>query len=230
MGQYLAAGIKRERMRFIPNGLDVDEFVGLPTGGTFRGKIGLVEPETKILLFLGRLHRIKGVRYLLEAFAHLTGEGKRSCLIIVGPDGGEQSSLESLAVQLGIGGRTIFPGPLYGREKLAALVDADVVVYAPKYEIFGLVPFEACLCGTPVVASEVGGLGEFIRESGGGYLVPFGDSQALAMEISRALEQPNEAARMVEAGQAFIRERLDWKVIVPELEAVYGEAMNGSPG
>lgn len=228
--QYLAAGNRPERMRLIPNGLDLDEFACLPVRGTFRRKVGLVDSETKILLFLGRLHPIKGVRYLLKAFGHLAGAGKRLCLVIAGPDGGEQTSLESLAVQLGIRERTIFPGPLYGRAKLAALVDADVVVYAPKYEIFGLVPFEAWLCATPVVTSEVGGLGEFIRESGGGYLVPFGDSQALARGISRALGRPNEAAQMVKAGQAFIRERLDWKVIMPELEGVYSEAMNGSPG
>jgi glycosyltransferase involved in cell wall biosynthesis len=226
--QFLAAGIKLEQMRLIPNGLDLDEFKCLPTSGSFRTKLGILNRETKILLFLGRLHRIKGLRYLLESFAHLAVADNALCLAIVGPDEGEQSDLQSLAVRLGIGERTLFPGPLYRRERLAALVDADVLVYPSKYEIFGLVPFEALLCGTPVVVSEVGGLGAFIREAGAGYLVPYGDSQALAAGISQALNCPSESVRMVKAGQTFIRERLDWNVIISELEAIFGEVMNES--
>jgi glycosyltransferase involved in cell wall biosynthesis len=228
MEQYLNAGLKPERTRLIPNGLDLDEFLYLPARGIFRRKLGVPGREAKILLFLGRLHRIKGLNYLLESFAYLAGAGDPLCLAIAGPDGGEQSVLQSLAVRLGVSDRTIFPGPLYQQEKLAALVDADVLVYPSKYEIFGLVPCEALLCGTPVVVSDVGGLRDFIRESGAGYLVPCGDSHALAAGISRALSRPDESARMVKAGQRFIRERLNWKVIIPEVEAVLGEVINGS--
>jgi glycosyltransferase involved in cell wall biosynthesis len=226
--QYLNAGINQKRMRLIPNGLDLDEFRYLPAHGTFRRKLGVLDRQTKILLFLGRLHQIKGLSYLLESFAYLGDAGNPLCLVIVGPDEGEQSGLQSLAIRLGIAERTVFAGPLYGREKLAVLVDADVLAYPSKYEIFGLVPCEALLCGTPVVVSDVGGLGDFIRESGAGYLVPYGDSQALAAGISQALNRPNDSARMVRAGQAFIRERLDWNVIIPDLESVFSEAMNGS--
>src|SRR5438034_1069928 len=80
-------------------------------------------------------------------------------------------------------------GLLRGRDRLEALADADAVVYPSEHEIFGLVPLEALLAGTPVVVADDSGCGEIIRQAGGD-VVPLGDADALALAIDRILDDP----------------------------------------
>lgn len=222
--QYRQAGVDGKRVRVIYNGLDLEEFCHLPPRGTFRRRLGIAE-RTKVVLFLGRLHKIKGINYLIEAFARLQIKASSPVLIIAGPNDGELPHLQALSGRLRLGERVWFVGPLYGEDKLAALVDADVLASPAVYEIFGLVPFEALMCGTPVVVTDDCGSGQLIGEAQAGYLVPYGNVEALAETLLRALTNREEAMRKVEAGQAYIRERLDWDVIVRDLERVYAEVL-----
>jgi glycosyltransferase involved in cell wall biosynthesis len=223
--QYRQAGIEEERIRVIYNGLDLDEFSHLPPRGTFRRKLGIAE-RAKVVLFLGRLHKRKGINYLIEAFARLRTEVSNPVLIIAGPDDGELARLQALSGRLRLGERVRFTGPLYGEDKLAAYVDADVLASPAVYEIFGLVPFEALMCGTPVVVTDDCGSGQLIGEAQAGYLVSYGDVEGLAAALLQALSNREEAMRKVKAGQGYIRERLDWDVIVRDLESVYTEVVN----
>ena len=91
------------------------------------------------------------------------------------------------------------------RERLEALADADVAVYATRDEAFGLVPLEALLCGTPVVVGDDAGCGEVIAATGGGLLVPPGDAAALAAALRQVLAAP--AAFRQAAAQAAVRVR-----------------------
>ncbi len=151
--QYLRAGVPKEKIAIIHNGLDIEEFVTLPERGTFRRKYKLSD-DKKIILFLGRLHKIKGVHNLIEAFALVKTQRDDTVLVIAGPDDGELSALQGNVRQLGLDGSVIFTGPLYTRDKLCAYVDADLLAYPSMHEIFGLVPFEALMCGTPVVVTD----------------------------------------------------------------------------
>ena len=222
--QYQRAGVEEERIRMIYNGLDLEEFSCLPPWGTFRSRLGIAE-GTKVVLFLGRLHKRKGINYLIEAFARLQVQESNSLLVIAGPDDGELAKLQALAEGLGLQDQVWFVGPLYGEDKLAAYVDADVLASPAVYEIFGLVPFEALMCGTPVVVTDDCGAGQLISEAQAGYLVPYGDVEALAEALLGALTNREEAMRKVKAGQEYIRRRLDWNVIVGELEKTYMEVL-----
>ena len=84
---------------------------------------------------------------------------------------------------------------LRGRERLEALADADVVVYPSEHEVFGLVPLEAILSGTPVVVADDSGCAEVVGAIDGGQIVPLGDAAALADAIERVLEQSRALAR-----------------------------------
>lgn len=218
--QYIQAGVAPERISLVSNGLDLDEFSCLPPPGTFRKKLGIAE-RAKVVLYLGRLHKRKGIRYLVEAYAQLQAKESNVFLVIVGPDEGELGYLQTLASHLKLLEQVRFTGPLYAEDKLAAYVDADVMASPAVHEIFGLVPFEALMCGTPVVVSDDCGSGQLIGEAEAGYLVPYADVEALAEALLRVLTNREEAMQRVKAGQAYIRERLDWDVVVGDLERVY---------
>ena len=96
---------------------------------------------------------------------------------------------------LGVGERTTFVGLLTGRARLEALTDADVVVYPSADEVFGLVPLEALLCGTPVVVADDSGCGEVVGQLDGAQVVAVGDPQALAAAIEAVLERAGRLAR-----------------------------------
>lgn len=225
--QYREAGVEEERIRVIYNGLDLEEFAHLPARGTFRRRHGIAE-ETRVVLFLGRLHRRKGIDHLLEAFARILGQEEDAVLIIAGPDEGELSHLQALARHLGLDEGVRFTGPLYGEDKLAAYVDADVVACPAVHEIFGLVPFEALLCGTPVIVTDDCGSGQMVGEAQAGYIVRYGDVDALTDALFRAVRSRQEALRMVRAGQSYTRELLGWDCMVGDLEKVYAEVAGGS--
>jgi len=224
--QYVAWGVAPERITMIPNGLDLGEFSNLPPRGMFRNRLGIPD-GTRIVLFLGRLHRRKGLAYLVQAFARLRVQLPDCLLVIAGPDDGELGRLQALAGRLRLRERVWFTGPLYGEDKLAAFVDADVLASPAVYEIFGLVPFEALMCGTPVVVTDDCGSGQLIGEAQAGYLVSYGDVEGLAAALLQALMNREEAIRKVTAGQAYIRERLDWDVVVTGLERLYSELLAG---
>ena len=108
------------------------------------------------MLFLGRLSFIKGLDLLVEAFAQINSDAR---LVIAGPDDGDGclERIRSLIADLKIEERVILPGPLFGKEKLEALVDADLFVLPSRHESFGNAAAEAIACGTPVlVTSECG--------------------------------------------------------------------------
>lgn len=222
--QYTQAGIAPERVSVVRNGLNLQEFGELPPKGAFRRKLDLAK-TTPIILFLGRLHRRKGIDVLVDAFARLRSASPDTILVIAGPDGGVLEQLREQVAVLELQDSVIFPGPLYGADKLAAYVDADVVASTGIYEIFGLVPFEALMCGAPVIVSDDCGAGALIREAQAGMTVPYGDSEALAEALYQTLINRAAAAANVARGQTFIRARLDWRANVATLIALYTEVL-----
>ena len=223
--QYRQAGLAADKIAMIPNGLDLDEFAHLPAPGAFRRKHG-IPAGAKLVLSLGRIHRIKGLDVLIAAFGRLREKTPGVLLAIAGPDdGGELARLQILAAQAGLGDRVQFPGPLYGEDKLAALADADLVVVPSAYEIFGLVPFEALLCGTPVVITSGSGTSRLLGDTEAAYQVPYGDLPALTAVLQQALTDGVAIQRQVAIGQEFVRTRLDWRAIVVRVEGLYAEVV-----
>ena len=113
-------------------------------------------------------------------------------------------------------------GLLRGAERVEALADADVVVYPSEHEIFGLVPVEALLAGTPVIVSDDSGSGEVVAATGGGQVIPVGDAHALARAIEQTLERRPDASVMAEAA-ARARALYGGEVVCAQLEDLYAE-------
>src|SRR6266487_3770257 len=117
----------------------------------------------------------------------------------------------------------IFTGLITLPEKVQVLVDSDVVVYPGVHEIFGLVPFEALLCGRPVVVAGDSGCGELISGAKAGFTFRPNDVDGLLAAIESALSGSGEIENMVERGRSFVRNELAWTSIAQEVERVYIE-------
>lgn len=219
VAQYLEMNVPLEKVAVVPNGIDVGSFSSLPEKGSFKKKHNINEKH--MILFLGRLHEIKGIDFLIKSYAELIKERTNVILVLAGPDDGYLEKAKSLVEELTLNEHVKFTGFINGAEKLAAYVDADVLVYPSIFEIFGLVPFEAIMCGTPVIVTNDCGCGELIKESKSGYLVEYDDVNSLKEKMKIILENPQKGNEFVSNGKKFIYEKLSWENIVKKMEDNY---------
>lgn len=202
----------------IANGIDTDEFARLPERGAFRHRWGIREPI--LVSYLGRIHRLKGIEYLVQAFAMARCQ-RESRLAIIGPDEGYRSFLESLVQRLGLTESVSFVGALEGEEKLQAYVDSDVLVYAGKSESFGMVAVEATICGVPVVTAKGTGCSEVLANLGTDFPVEYGDTRQLADTLDYILANREVLAARIRAAGEKVRNQLSWANIARRYEDAY---------
>lgn len=215
--QHKAMGVPAERIEIIPNVIDISEFSDLPSRGSFRKKFSLDNDE-KMILYLGRIHRIKGLDILLKALASVKKKIEDVKLAVVGSDDGYLNELKVLAKALNIEDNVLIVGPLYGKEKLEAYVDADVYVLPSKYEIWGMTALEAIACGTPVIMTENCGVAEYLKDRVG--LVVKHDSGDLCEALLEMLLYEDKRSVFRKNCHAVV-EDFDASKIVPKLERVY---------
>jgi glycosyltransferase involved in cell wall biosynthesis len=219
LAQLQALEVSHEQLRLIANPVELSEFDAAATPGRFRDRFGL--GDAPMVLFLGKLTPRKGVDLLVRAFAALPDP--RTMLVIAGNDLGAGEAVNAEVERLGLAARVRRVGLLQGPHRIEALADADVVVYPSQHEVFGLVPLEALLAGTPVVVSGDSGCGEIISEIGGGLVVPQGDVPALSTAMARVLSGSEDWRAAAGSAQAQIRARFAPQEIAAEHEALYRE-------
>jgi glycosyltransferase involved in cell wall biosynthesis len=160
---------------------------------------------------------------LARAFAALPGGD--AMLVVAGNALGAGDALDREAARLGLGPRFCRVGLLRAEDRLSALADADVVVYPSQHEVFGLVPLEAILCGTPVVVSDDSGCGEIVSQVGGGLVTRQGDAGMLSAAIGTVLADPGRWRGEAVAAQAKVRARFAAPAIGERHEALYRELL-----
>ena len=225
--QIRALGVDESGVRVIPNPIDLDEFTPPPSRGAFRRRFALPDASVApVVMFLGKLTPRKRVDVLVRAFAQLDRRDAR--LMIAGNDMGAGADTRSLVRSLGLEARTLFTGLVRGQERLDALADADVVVYPSQDEVFGLVPLEALLAGTPVVVAGDSGCGEIVRQTGGGQVVPPGNVDALARAIATMLDAPAEWRAATGPAAGRIRAAFGEDVVCAGIEQLYNEMVVAS--
>ncbi|WP_306253729.1 glycosyltransferase [Parvularcula sp. IMCC14364] len=172
------------------------------------------------VLYLGRLHPIKGIDRLLVAWSRLEAGHPDWRVRIVGPsEAGCIDQLKALASKLGLARVEFQPG-LFGAEKDAAYGDADVFVLPSLNENFGMVVAEALACETPVICSK-GAPWSGLESHGCGWWVDHG-ADALEAALRAALAMPREAlAAMGARGRAWVEEAFSWQPIADDMLAVY---------
>lgn len=210
-------GVHPDRIALVPNPVDLDEFAYPIDRNAFRRRFGL--PASPLVLFLGKLTPRKRLDVLARAMAALPRRDAH--LVVAGNDMGSGSAARVLVRSLGLDRRTLFTGLLAGRERLEALAAADVLVYPSQDEIFGLVPLEALLSGTPVIVAGDSGCGEVVRGTGGGLVVPVGSHEALAQGIASMLDAPAEWRSAASRAAVRVRTMYGEDAVCSELEHVY---------
>lgn len=197
-----------------------------PEGATpFRDHFGISGP---FVLFVGRLAPNKGLADLLPAFRALQRDDPAAHLVLVGEDGGMRASLEARVRGLGLDARVHFLGHVPDESLLAAAYrEATFTVLPSEYEAFGLVLLESLAQGTPVIASRVGGIPEFIEDGRSGLLVPPGQEGPLAEAMRRLWADPALARRLGRHGRTEVVPRYTWDRVVDQLAGVYREVLGG---
>ena len=222
--QLSELGVARGAIRVIPNPVDLDELASPVTPGNFRRRFAL--PCGPLVLFLGKLTPRKRLDVLTLGFARVRRSD--ASLVIAGNDMGAGGEARSLVRALGLERRTFFTGLLRAEQRLEALADADVLVYPSQHEIFGLVPLESLLSGTPVIVADDSGCGEVVRATGGGQVVPLGDADALARAIESVLKDPTAWRAAAAAAAVRVRAAYGDSVVCSQIEALYGELVAGT--
>jgi len=203
----------------IPNGIDWARYEALPQRGTFRAAHGL--NDARIVLFLGRVHKSKGLDLLIPAFAAVKEKVADAQLVIVGPDNDDYGQqLRGWVHERGLDECIRFVGFLDGPHVLSAYVDADVYALPSYTESFGMTVVEAMACGSPVVISDQVNIHRDIAAVGAGLVTPCA-VEPLATCLYRLLSDNALAKAMGAAGRRMVRERYSWPPIVEALTREY---------
>ena len=179
--------VQRQRIYKLPNMISVDDYKALPPKGLLRKKWQL--GPGKVILFLGRLHWIKGADLLIEAFSAMQDRHADVRLVISGSDDGMGAALRSQVrkLKLQLQHSVVFTGFLDHRAKLEALVDSDLLVVPSRSEVFAINVLDALMCACPVLLSDSCGLYPMPKPNQGVRLFKNGDVRALTQAICDAL-------------------------------------------
>jgi len=218
----------------IPPGVNLSHFYPIPTDEA-KEVIG-VPASGHMLLFVGRIEPLKGLDVLIEALALINQEGIldtcRLCLSVIGGDpeatneqmNSEMKRLQTLREKFGLQDMITFLGQRSQDTLPYYYSAAEAVVVPSHYESFGMVALEAMACGTPVVASQVGGLAFLVQDGETGFHVPDGDAQALSERLTVLLKDNKLRHKMGNNATAFASQ-YSWDKISNRLIKLYKDVL-----
>jgi D-inositol-3-phosphate glycosyltransferase len=225
------------KIMIIPPGVDVGRFYPIPSDEA-KEYIG-VPPCGRMLLFVGRIEPLKGLDVLIEAISIMQQnevlKENPFCLAIIGGDAEESaehenfeiSRIKALSEKYGLSDMVTFLGKKNQDSLPYYYSAAEAVVVPSQYESFGMVALEAMACGTPVVASQIGGLAYLVQDGVTGFTVPVDDPLELADKLTSIIQDPNLRDRM---GKQAVKVAQDyaWEKIASKLLVVYEELLANS--
>ena len=195
----------RPEVALVPNGVELPPATARGAG----------EP---VIVFLGRLHAIKRLDLLVDAFARVRASGRRAELVIAGPDeGGLRRGLEARVPA--VAGSIAWPGAVDEQGKHELLARAAALVLCSDSESFGLSAAEAMAAGVPVVVTRTCPWADVERHGAGFWVEP--QAEAIAGALMRLLDYPEAARAMGARGQDLIERKYRWDVVAAQMERHY---------
>lgn len=209
----------RNPVAIIPNGVELNDFEGLPARDEFVDRFPELR-EKRVCLFLSRLHAKKGLAHLIQAWSRVEKEFGDWHLVIAGPDDGCEEALRTAIRELNLEGSVTVAGPLYGREKLAAYSAAEVFVLPSHSEGFSMAVLEAMGAGLPVLLTPGCNFGEAAKAGAAVEVEP--EVQGTELGLRRLLGMSDEErSEMGTRARALIETGYTWDRVAERMLAVY---------
>ncbi len=207
----------------LPNGITPSNYEARVDRGAVRGRYG-VQGDGEMILYVGRLTPQKGVEYLIRAMPQILS--KHNARLIVVGDGWIRGDLQKEVEAARVKDRVLFTGFLPDGEVIQLLKSADVLAVPSVYEPFGVIALEGMASGVPVVASNVDGLAEFIRNEDNGILTHPRDAGSIAWGVSRILSDPSTAKNIARRAYDEVRKRFSWDSVAAFTIEAYKQAQH----
>lgn len=214
--QYLKMGIKQEDIEIVPLGINLEDYTDFPEKGKFKSRLNIDEND-KLILFLGRIHEIKGLDLLIKSFNQISNDNIK--LAIVGEDYDFKGEVEKLINEFDLNEKVIFPGVLTGSDKIEALIDCDIFVMPSRYESFTTSGLEAMACSKPLILTKNNHIHTWVKDSVG--LVCEFDTDDLSNCIEKLLNNEKLCEEFGKTGRKLIEEKYNWNKVSKQIESIY---------
>lgn len=223
---YLKLGLPLKKAVIVPNSIDIENGISI-ISGDFRKKNEISE-DAKIIIFMGRLHKIKGLDTLIPAFAEVVKKEPKAVLVIVGPD--ERNYKKEIELEIGnrkleINKNVVFTGILMGDNKKMVYKESDVFVLPSYSENFGMAVVEAMVAGLPVVITKGVGIAKEVEAAGAGLVVEK-DVDQVSEAILKILNNPDLAKKMGEAGRKLVEAEFSSEKVAEKWIREYDKILN----
>jgi len=229
--EIIARGVPKERLRVVPNAVDIERFRPVARHTELARRLGL--EQGPVLGFIGSFYRYEGLRFLLEAMPALRRQIPGCQLLLVG-GGEDEASLRGRAAQIGSGVVLAGQIPHPQISEFYSLIDVFV---CPRRRmrltelVTPLKPLEAMAMGCPVVASDVGGLLELIQHEVTGLIFKAESQEALIGEVRRLASDPGFRRSLGAAGRAHVERERTWAGVVSRYRRIYDDvALHAAAG
>lgn len=217
----------RAPIAVVPNGVRLEDYDNLPDAAQFARRFPKCK-DRQIVLYLGRIHPLKGVSQLLDAWKRLENHRRNDWLLVVaGPnDFGFEDEMKQKVDALNLHDDVLFTGPLYARAKLEALAAASLFVLPSLSEGFPNSLLEALACRLPLVQTRQCNFNEVETEGAGWIGRPDADSMAECLDAALSLSDTERQATG-QRGYELVRQKYTWNRVARELELVYRWMLGG---
>jgi len=205
----------------VPKGVDADLF--RPDGPDMRATLGLAGRH--VVLSVGRFVPIKNMALLVDAVAQMRQTDPIVHLVLVG-EGPDRGALELQAARLGVADAVTFAGYVPQDQMPPYYRAADVFALASEFDNSPNVVLEAMACGVPVVATNVGGVAEYVVADRGGSLVPRGEATAIARALGQWLVDADRRRAAATFNRQIATERFSWRASAERLLEVYSDVLD----
>jgi len=220
--QYLASGAPIDKIRIVPNGIELEKFLKVTINSSILDQFKIKENDD-ILLFIGRIEKYKGIQDIIKIMPEILKIYPNLKLFIVGEDYGFKFQLIKYAKKLNILNKIFFTGPISEANLLQLFKRADIFVFPSKMEGFGIVLLEAMASNTLCIAYDIPSVRKVISNGENGILIKSSDE--LFIKILYYLKNIEERAEIEKKALQFVQE-YDMKNIINKIENIYKEVLN----
>lgn len=218
--QYLKMGVYSSKVEIVPLGIDIKEYENLPNYGEFRKKFN-ISPDERLIIFIGRLNKIKGLDLLIKGFNKFNRNNPNSNvkLAIIGPDNGFEDEIKRLIKEYNLKDKIILTGPLYKEDKIKALKDCNVFIMPSQYESFTTSGLEAMATSKALILTECNHISTWVSGVCGETCKY--NSDDLSRTIKKLIFDDKLMEKYGKNGRKLVENEYNWDKVLDKIMKIY---------